>query len=75
MSDRPVTETTTCYAVLIRRKDGTEFFANGYDASRSLFLKRKEALTCADKLAKGMSQPRRKMRVVKVESIIRELKK
>jgi 1,4-dihydroxy-2-naphthoyl-CoA synthase len=69
------TETTICYAVLIRRKDGTAFFCSGKGASTSLFFERRQAVEYKKDLAAELKWPLSKIRVVKVESIIREVSK
>jgi hypothetical protein len=69
------TEKTICYAVLIRRKDGSEFFSAASNAGRALFYKRAQAVAHRNRCATELAWPRSKLRVVKVESIIREVSK
>ena len=72
---KPLTETTTCYAVAIRRTDGSEFYSNWREATRALFWKRADAVAHANEVAEQLKWPRRNMRVVKVVSVIRETRK
>lgn len=69
----PLTETLGDWAIKIRRKDGTAFFASGTDFFAQVFDNREDAIAYAEELCKHSE--RRRTKVVRVDVTIREIVK